>query len=401
MIAEKSLTSLGTIETPAPTSATTQNQTSPKPRALISRQIDIWLIGGASLLVWALFQIAQAYRDNYAVHQHFDKAGSLAVSLSLLINYPHFMASYRIAYTRGFRFILKHWFQLLFVPFALFGLFTMSYFTYSDPSPLPPIYNPWQLRAGEGLASLLIALMFLTVGWHYIKQTFGCMMVYGAFDGYRISTWQRRALLTLLYTLMIANFIGGNTGATGKSYFYGVPIMFYGFPPEFHLVTLAVFWILLSFFAYGVVWRNWTKQKKLPSLGFLVPLVALVIWWVPTFAHKEFLLFVPLFHSLQYLPFAYRYELGRNQWLKKPSWVGSFQVLSVILAGYLAFEFIPYAAQGTLVNEDMKKALFFVVAASVFINVHHYFIDNVIWKFNQPEIQRYLLGKEDETRTVA
>jgi len=28
----------------------------------------------------------------------------------------------------------------------------------------------------------------------------------------------------------------------------------------------------------------------------------------------------------------------------------------------------------------------------LFINIHHYFIDNVLWRFKDPEIQKYLLA---------
>jgi hypothetical protein len=35
---------------------------------------------------------------------------------------------------------------------------------------------------------------------------------------------------------------------------------------------------------------------------------------------------------------------------------------------------------------------FFFTAAMLFINIHHYFIDNVIWRFKDPEVRNYLLA---------
>jgi hypothetical protein len=28
----------------------------------------------------------------------------------------------------------------------------------------------------------------------------------------------------------------------------------------------------------------------------------------------------------------------------------------------------------------------------LFINIHHYFIDNVLWRFRDPEVREYLLA---------
>ena len=41
---------------------------------------------------------------------------------------------------------------------------------------------------------------------------------------------------------------------------------------------------------------------------------------------------------------------------------------------------------------DAWGILFFVTSAMLFINIHHYFIDNVIWRFKDPEVRAYLLG---------
>ena len=38
------------------------------------------------------------------------------------------------------------------------------------------------------------------------------------------------------------------------------------------------------------------------------------------------------------------------------------------------------------------QMFFFFTAAMLFINVHHYFIDNVLWRFKNPEVRAYLLS---------
>ena len=71
------------------------------PRALTTRFLDFWLLGGASILVWMVMVAVQGFRTSWAVDQHFKNLTYTAASLSLLVNYPHFLVSYHLAYTRG------------------------------------------------------------------------------------------------------------------------------------------------------------------------------------------------------------------------------------------------------------------------------------------------------------
>ena len=86
------------------------------PRALTTRFGDFWLLGGASILVWLVMMSVQGFRASWAIDQHFKNLTITTASLSLLVNYPHFLVSYKLAYTRGRGFILEHWWQLVAVP---------------------------------------------------------------------------------------------------------------------------------------------------------------------------------------------------------------------------------------------------------------------------------------------
>ena len=43
-------------------------------------------------------------------------------------------------------------------------------------------------------------------------------------------------------------------------------------------------------------------------------------------------------------------------------------------------------------TNDAWGMSFFVTAAMLFINIHHYFIDNVLWRFKDPRVRAYLLS---------
>lgn len=82
---------------------------SERPRALTTRFVDFWLLGGASLLVWFVMFATQGFRAAWAIDQHFKNLTVTTASLSLLVNYPHFLISYKLAYSRGRAFITTHW----------------------------------------------------------------------------------------------------------------------------------------------------------------------------------------------------------------------------------------------------------------------------------------------------
>src|ERR1043166_6984358 len=84
-----------------------------RPRALTTRFLDFWLLGGASLLVWAVMIAVQGFRASWAIDQHFKNLTYTTASLSLLVNYPHFLISYKLAYSRGRPFIRSHWWQMI------------------------------------------------------------------------------------------------------------------------------------------------------------------------------------------------------------------------------------------------------------------------------------------------
>ena len=146
--------------------------------------------------------------------------------------------------------------------------------------------------------------------------------------------------------------------------------------------------------AYRVVYANYKGSGRLPSANFLVPMAALYVWWLPLTRQEEFYFFMaPLFHSVQYLPFVYRVEDSRRRVARAGQTALIAVVAGVLVAGWLAFEIVPGAADAVLDTSAALGISFFVIAAMLFINIHHYFIDNVIWRFADPAVKEHLLGR--------
>ena len=376
-------------------------------RALTTRFLDFWLLGGASLLVWLVMTSLQGFRSSWAVDQHFKNLTFTAASLALLINYPHFLVSYKLAYSRGRGFVAMHWYQLIAVPIVLMAIFAVAYAFYDLPvGRLPFMASASQLvggvagagsvlsgpRLGDLLFTGVFNLMLLTVGWHYTKQVFGCMMVYAHFDGYKMTQAQRDLTRRALLTIWVMNFVYTNIGGAQNVF---SQFRYYSFDlpdiagPISQLLVLGG----LVLVVWKVFYAKYRENGALPSWNMLVPFAALYVWWLPVTRQFEFyFLLTPMFHSLQYLAFVYKMEGTRLRSEPHREVKATLLVGGLVLAGWMAFELLPNTLDTALGTFAAWQMFFFFTAAMLFINVHHYFIDNVLWRFKNPEVRAYLLS---------
>lgn len=301
-----------TIDTTAVPPPVVRFATKPKARALISRVTDFWVLGGLSIAVWALLRFAEAFKGmNFTVDHHFSNIPALFGALSLVVNYPHFMISYKFAYQRGPSFVKKHPGPLLIIPALLIGLLVLAYAQIAlpiDPSRafvkavnetsafLSLSYAIGGIgTAGKELFGALLLAMYFSVGWHYAKQVFGCLMVYSRLDRYPISSKGRFWLKANLFSLWALNFLKVQTAfsTTPMSYqgeFYGFSTPFLGLHPFFYWLASAAAVTTLIFAVNELIVRNW-KQGQKPSLNFLVPWIAFFIWWAPIFDQSEYVIY--------------------------------------------------------------------------------------------------------------
>ena len=375
--------------------------------------MDFWLLGGASIVIWGLMTVGEPYRQNTASFNiHYQQLGATFAIMSLLCNHPHFIISYRFGYGRGIRLILEHWFCSIAVPLGLLTLYTVAFLNYhrqiGEERSLGWFNRPFELLHlgfrfgqmgdwGTELLSLSIWTMMLTVGWHYSKQVFGCMMIYARYDNYELSRRQRFAIKSSVIALSIVNLLNFSAGVSSLSLLapwnmYGITLTPLGFPTMCLILSGATAAASFAAVLYFVIYANYRSRRKLPSPNFLIPWIALHVWWIPLAAHPEFnAIAVPFFHSLQYLPFAYRVERGSE---RGDSWRYpklTFEILALLVIGFLAFEFVPSVLNHSLDNSICANSYFFTIAFAVFINVHHFFIDSVSWKLTSSSVREGLL----------
>ena len=79
----------------------------------------------------------------------------------------------------------------------------------------------------------------------------------------------------------------------------------------------------------------------------------------------------------------------------------SIRTITLLLLGFAAFELVPSILDKELSTDISPTAWFFAAAFPIFINIHHFFIDSVAWKFHDSDVQKGLLykGTENENTT--
>lgn len=366
--------------------------------------LEAFLMGGLSVLVYLYFFF---FVDKGA---NVTGIASLAVSLAFIVNYPHFMASYYILYkdNASYLFASKRflWAGVI-VPLLLLSTFIAIFVTKNV------------LWLGY-----MVAVMFFTVGWHYVKQIFGCLVVSNVFKLYFYSPFERGIILFNLYALWMMAWLPGNvygasyqyydiryTGLNISSYVHtllsklGVYVDVVSLGKLITFTSIACVVVSLCYIILFHVVR-FIQTKKTPHLAGVLAFITLYLWNIPLFFHPSYIYIIPFLHSLQYLAFVRIYTLNTiddqisssapELERKKKFFINSFVFLITIIGlGALMFEILPKALDkefGSAVRPLGTVA--YLVSFILFINIHHYFIDNVLWKKESPLTNKYLFAKK-------
>lgn len=342
---------------------------------------EVFCLGGASvftcLLLWACVDKTASV---FTMSQ-------LAFGLAFAVNHPHFLSSYLLIYG-DFRkniFTRPRYFWAAVVVPVLLGSFL--------------IYAFASHRAD--LIGHSLNLMFFLVGWHYVKQVFGCVVVTSARRKVYYSTLERRILLSNLFALWALSFIQGQTGSASFT-FYGIVYNGLGITPN--IMPYAYAAVGISLLSVVVMhFRKYINENVKPSAPGLAALGSLYVWYLPAFAHPAFAYLIPMFHSLQYLVFVSSFKQNQvSDQIKslkdrsfRAAWVRDYVgfAITATVLGAMAFEFVPkFLDSQNFLQDPALGTSPFVAAFLLFINIHHYFIDNVIWRANNEQVKKYLFA---------
>ena len=373
---------------PDVTSPSASNVDAPKtgfaqePGYLFGPWMDFFCLGGATLLIIPWFALLPTDWKEYA------DVLVITTAVAHFINNPHFAHSYHLFYRdftrRGFaaeyprEWRIRYLIAGIAVPLALIGFFL------------------WCLLTKNARAlGYSVNLMFFTVGWHYVKQGYGMLMLDSVLKRRFFTEAEKQVLLWNAYAVWFLSWLLGNAMAY-KSDYWG--IAYYSFAtPEPIMTAIEIITGLSSAAVLVMLARKWLATRMLPPINGLVGYtVALYLWLL--YRDPVLTLVFPALHSIQYMVVVWRYELNYQQaqtgGTRNPVRFGLRMGLFYAIAlglGYVGFWLGPNwlaTAAPSLIEGVGDYA--FLLAAWIFINVHHYFLDSVVWRKGNPETGQYL-----------
>ncbi|HEY0468760.1 MAG TPA: hypothetical protein VGC79_31415, partial [Polyangiaceae bacterium] len=309
---------------------------------LAARSAEFLVVGGATLLLYPLLWLLRAVVGLDSAEL---AVGFLMFHGAHLINDPHFSVTYLLFYRDARR--------RAFGP-AFAARQRLRYLIAGAVVPLA--LAAWLLSAlAAGSAQrlgLAIQLMFLLVGWHYVKQGFGVLSVLSARRGVHYSAGERRAFLAHCFT--------------GWAYAWASPassaieaeekgVIYYSFAHPVWLAQLCAFAFALSTLGLAaLLFRKWQRERRLPPLAPLTGLLVSVwSWSVYSSADPLLLYMIPALHSLQYLYFVWLLSRNQARAAEQPPFFGPpaakrllFLAASSLVLGFVLFHAGPELLDG-------------------------------------------------------
>ncbi len=347
------------------------------------------LVGGATLLLFPLSWWLQA---SVGLDATVLAAGFFTFHAAYVLNDPHFSVTYLLFYRDARRRALSS--ELGVGQRARYWLAGFV---------APVVLVTW---AGSALAlhsaqalGWMIQLMFLLVGWHYVKQGFGVLALLSARQGAPLGGAERRVFLLHAYTAWA--YAWANPALPG-GLFEEKGVVYSSVPHPRWLELGAGALLALSGAALVyVLAARWQAQRRLPPLaplaGFLITLWS---WTIYSAFDPLVQYFVPALHSVQYLYFVGLLEGSRARAEEGPPHFGrsagarlTLLAVSALGLGWLLFRGVPTALDELLVprasgsSASLLGATPFFAAFFVVVNIHHYLMDAVIWRRENPDMR--------------
>jgi hypothetical protein len=339
----------------------------PRSRALyfVNAPVDFAVIGGMSLVAFLALWGLELRTETPTVW-------ALAAGLSWVVNWPHFSATnYRLYHSRAN--ISQYPITALVIPFLLMAALLASF------------------HSAEGVAPFFIKLFMIWSPYHFSGQSLGITLIYAKRAGFPVSRMDRLALSGFIYGTFVSGTARGEVGTSPQSYF-DVQVPTLGLPQW--VADWAMYGMYLCgaiFLCRVVVWCV-RERRWIPPI-VLLPALSQYIWFIPGGEIPRFNEFVPLFHSLQYLLIAWSMQIKErlDESGRPPSHCFVLRESLVwgtlnIMGGIVLFYLLPKLATGFGYAPGFSEA---VVVSTV--QIHHFFVDGVIWKLKNPKVSSPLL----------
>ena len=331
--------------------------------AILTPTIDLLLVGGLSLIVFVPLLLS-GRKDLVII------GASAQAMLAGMINMPHFMASYRLVY-RDRESILRHKWASIYVPAILLAYMGLA------------IVESWRSPNSHVLVIVLVTVSSTYLAWHYTGQVWGMMASFAYLEGVSFSRSERLLIRTGLRILLVWHL----------SWFLYTQLRDPTRVEALYRIVSAGTVVAFALGAAGLI-QLWRRTGKRPPLRAIVAWLAIFAWYAMMARDPKALFWIQIAHALQYLAFPIRVEMNRTTQARRPALKYMLLYAAGLLgASVLAALIIPKATMGAIgriFGEEPGKAAPILIL--MFINIHHYFTDGVIWKISNPEVRKELFA---------
>ncbi len=287
------------------------------------------------------------------------------------INMPHFMASYRLVY-RDRQTILQHRWASIYMPVILLIAVGAA------------ILEAQYSTAG---VVILISVASAYLAWHYTGQVWGMMASYAYLEGTTFNRSERTLVRTSLRILL----------AWHVTWFLYTQLRNPSAVRPAYLLISAGTVIAFVIGAAGLV-RMWRRTRVRPPARALIAWVAIFTWYAVMARDPKAIFWIQIAHALQYLSFPVRVEMNRTTASEPTSRRRLIEHmilygLVLLVASFVIAQVVPGRAMDAVANVfGEQPGRVTPVLLLMFLNIHHYFTDGVMWKLSNPEVRRTLFA---------
>ncbi len=343
--------------------------------------LEFLLVGGATLV---LLPLAWLYQDLVGVDTSEYTVSFVAFYAAYIINDPHFAVTYVLFYrdakNRAFGDVFGPMQRLRYiVAGALVPVVLLGWGIYALASATPQTLG------------LMMQLMFFLVGWHYVKQGFGVLSVLSLRRGVGFTRLERWVILA--HCFLAWAYAWSTPADMGSQYEEsGVVYTSIAHPPGLETVTEVLFFASAAALLY-VLFFKWRREGRLPPPAPLGGLL-ITVWMWTVYSDLDPLLsyVIPALHSIQYLYFVWLLKRGETRQLVGEFGSAGRRLLlfgaTTLVLAFFIFHGVPETLDENFVMKDELAPLGptpYLAAIVTAVNIHHYFMDFVIWRRENPD----------------
>lgn len=340
-------------------------------RAVFTPLVDLIMTSGGSLIVMTGLILVLLMNG---IEPESDVVSILPKLLvfQILINWPHFLVSYRLLYSHKANF-RNYPLATTVVPLVLVAICLGATLTLFGGNGV--------LSANIQIATTLWIFAALYLAWHYTGQAWGVMMVFAHLTGASFAKPERLVLKLGLKVLIAWHVVWGLETLQ--------PIPYLGLLQSPLASIIVNVFAVIAFSAGVIVFCRKALIERALDVRIVGSWLAIYMWYLVLWLLPEAFMLVQLSHAVQYLVFPARVEMNKHIGAVTQS-VATIQTLFVYAASIVGGLLIFYLPDRYFLSPNGEPTLTALLAIA--INIHHYYTDGAIWKMRHKGVRQMLFA---------